>query len=178
MGAARSLKAEPSKRRETRVCFGATGDRQVPLTDKDLTSILADEAKCIQDDITWKEDEDHSPAMEFRVEIESMNGWPLVVRGSYNAVAGTLSYTLILKTTGRIYGLDLGKDHHNPQCTQVGEKHKHRWSEQYGDKEAYVPDDVTAPVSDPVAVWGEFCAEAKIRHGGRMQPPAKQGELW
>ena len=150
----------------------------MPLTDQELASILADETKRIQEDITWREDEDHSPAVEFRVELESMNGWPLVLKGYYNAAAGTLSYTLILKTTGRIYGLDLGKAHHNPQCEQVGEKHKHRWSEQYGDKEAYVPDDVNAPVADPVAVWKEFCAEARIRHDGTMQPPAKQGELW
>ena len=102
------------------------------------------------------------------------------------ALAGTLTYALILKTTGRVYGLDLGKDHHNPTCEQVGEKHKHRWSERYGrvqggggDKEACVPDDVNAPVSDPVAVWSEFCAEARIRHDGRMRRPlATQGELW
>ena len=75
-------------------------------------------------------------------------------------------------------GHDLGKDHHNPQCEQVGEKHKHQWSERYADKEAYVPDDVNAPVSDPVAVWKEFCAEARIQHDGRMQPPVKQEELW
>ena len=149
------------------------------LTDREFASILADETKRIQDDIAWREDEDHSPAaVEFRVEIESMNGWPLVVKGYYNSVAGTLSYTIILKTTGRIYGLDLGKDHHNPQCQQVGEPHKHQWSEQFGDKEAYVPNDVNAPVSDPVAVWKEFCAKARIRHDGRMQPPAKQGGLW
>ncbi|MGH8191833.1 MAG: DUF6978 family protein, partial [Rhodanobacteraceae bacterium] len=42
----------------------------------------------------------------------------------------------------RIYGLDLGKDHHNPQCNQVGEKHKHRWTDQYRDKEAYEPRDI------------------------------------
>ena len=36
-----------------------------------------------------------------------------------------------------------------------------------------------APVSDPVAVWREFCSEAGIRHdGGMKQPPATQGELW
>ena len=47
------------------------------LTDREFASILADETKRIQDDIAWREDEDHSPAVEFRVEIESMNGWPL-----------------------------------------------------------------------------------------------------
>ena len=86
---------------------------------------------------------------------------------------------LVLKTAGRIYALDLGKDHHNPECDRVGEKHKHRWSERDGDKRAYVPDDIRAPVSDPVSVWTEFCAEAGIRHEGSMQPPpASQREMW
>lgn len=143
----------------------------MPLTDADFASILEDETKHIQADVVWREDEDHSPAREFRATVESVNGWPLFVKGRYNALAGTLTYALILTTTGRIYGLDMGKDHHNPQCEQVGEKHKHRWSERYGDKEAHVPDDVNAPVSDPVAVWKEFCTEARIRHDGGMQPP-------
>lgn len=34
------------------------------------------------------------------------------------------------------------------------------------------------PGHDPVAVWKEFCAEARIQHDGRMQPPVKQEELW
>ena len=86
---------------------------------------------------------------------------------------------LILKTAGRVYGLDLGKDHHNPQCDQVGEKHKHKWTENFRDKEAYVPNDVTESASDPVAVWKQFCAEAKLTHDGTMtapQPPA--GDLF
>ncbi len=149
------------------------------LTDSEFEAILQDGTKRIVDPITWKEDEDHSPAWEFRIDIKSESGWPLFVVGRYNAEAGTLTYALILKTEGRIYGLDLGRDHHNPQCDRVGEKHKHRWSQQDRDKTAYVPDDVTAPVSDPVSVWTEFCAEARICHEGLMQPPPqKQGELW
>ena len=150
----------------------------MPLTDDEFADIMGDATKRIGDDVTWGEDEDHSPAREFRVGVESTNGWPLFVNGRYNPVAATLTYVLVLKTTGRFYSLDLGKDHHNPQCEQVGEKHKHRWSERYGDKEAYVPDDVNAPVSDPVAVWDQFCAEARIRHDGRMNRPAIQEELW
>ena len=149
------------------------------LTDTDFATILSDESKCVQGDVTWTEDEDRSPAVEFRADIASTNGWPLFVRGRYNVAARTLTYALVLKTAGRIYGLDLGKDHHNPQCNRVGEKHKHRWSERHRDKEAYVPDDVKAPATDPVAVWKEFCAEARIRHDGSMKPPPpKQGEFW
>jgi hypothetical protein len=106
----------------------------MPLTNAEFDTILADTSKKIRGDLAWAEDEDHSPAMEFRAEVTSNVGWPLFVRGSYNPLARTLTYVLILKTTGRIYGLDLGKDHHNPTCQQVGEKHKHHWREQFRDK--------------------------------------------
>ena len=102
--------------------------KNMPLTDSEFAAILGDETKRIRGDVAWREDEDHSPAREFRVEVESAGGWPLFVQGRCSFVAGTLTYALILKTAGRIYALDLGRDHHNPQCERVGEKHKHRWS--------------------------------------------------
>ncbi len=149
------------------------------ISNTEFDALLNDSSKRIEGNIAWCEDEDHSPALEFRAEVLSGTGWPLFVRGSHNRLAGTLTYGLILKTEGRIYALDLGKDHHNPQCMQVGEKHKHRWTEQFRDKEAYVPHDITALVWDPVAVWEQFCAEAKIEHTGSLaQPPAVQEELF
>ena len=150
------------------------------LTNAEFSSILEDTSKRIDGDITWVEDEDRSPAWQFRAEIESEIGWSLFVNGRYNSLADSLSYTLILRTEGRIYGLDLGKDHHNPQCEQTGERHKHRWSEQYRDKEAYVPDDITAQISDPVAVWKQFCVEANIKHNGKLKqpPPLWYGEIF
>jgi len=42
-----------------------------------------------------------------------------------------------------------------------------------------VPDDITAPVYDPVAVWEQFCREAGIEHRGKLAPPpALQEELF
>lgn len=146
------------------------------LTDNEFDSIMVGE-KNVRGTVSWREDDDHSPALEFRIDVESKSGPPMFVHGYYNIAAGKLNYTLILKTTGRIYGLDLGKAHRNPESTQVGEKHKHRWSERYRDKAAYVPDDITADISDPVAVWKQFCAEANIRHDGYMEQPVIQGDL-
>lgn len=149
------------------------------LTNTEFETILNDASKRIDKDIAWREDEDHSPCVEFHAEVMSDAGWPLFIRGSYNPLIPALSYVMILKTVGRVYGLDLGKDHHNPQCNQVGEKHKHKWTEQFRDKEAYVPNDITEPASDPVAVWQQFCAEANLTHNGTMavpQPPA--GDLF
>jgi hypothetical protein len=151
----------------------------MPLTEAELGTILDDSSKRIEGDIAWLEDEDHSPATEFRAEIRSTPGWPLFVRGSYNVHAGTLTFALILKTDGRIYALDLGKDHHNPQCNQVGEVHEHRWTQKHRDKEAYVPTEIKASVADPCAVWVEFCREARITHNGVLAaPPPRQKELF
>jgi len=141
------------------------------LTQVEFEAILADRSKRLDGDIQWGEDEDHSPAVCFRVEVTSAGGVPLFVCGSFNRLAKALSFALIHRSVGRIYGLDLGKDHHNPTCEYVGEKHKHRWSEPVRDKEAYVPEDITASVDDPVAVWAQFCAEAAITHGGVLNAP-------
>ena len=143
---------------------------QFALTNTKFAIILNDKSKRIDGNIGWIEDEDHSPAREFRCEIFSDAKWPLFVKGCYNPLAGTLSFSIILKTVGRIYALDMGKDHHNPQCYRVGEKHKRKWTEKYRDKEAYVPKDITESISNPEAVWRQFCAEANIRHDGKMAP--------
>jgi hypothetical protein len=143
----------------------------MPLTQNEFEAIISDPSKRIEGDIAWTDDEDHSPSVEFRVEVASDLGYPLFIRGSYNGLAHTLTFALIHRGAGRIYGLDLGKDHHNPDCNNVGEKHKHRWREAVRDKEAYVPKDITAPATVPPQVWQQFCNEALIEHRGRLQAP-------
>lgn len=146
---------------------------------QDFEALLADTTKQINGDITWIEDEDHSPTVEFRVEVFSLARYPIFVKGSYNPMAQTLTYALIHRSFGRIYALDMGKDHHNPSCFNVGRKHKHRWDESLRDKEAYVPDDITSLVSEPVDVWLQFCNETLLTHNGVMyQPPPLQLELF
>lgn len=147
------------------------------ITQQEFDAILSDDSKRIDGDIQWGEDKDHSPALEFRAELRSAAGWPIVVVGRFNPSAGTLSYALIHRGAGRIYALDLGADHHNPTCLRVGEKHKHRWTEAFRDKEAYVPDNVSQDWDQPTVVWSEFCLEAKIQHNGVMHRPAIQEEL-
>ena len=150
----------------------------MPITNAEFEAMMADTEKHILGDVSWQEDSDHAPAVEFRVEVRSEAGYPLFINARWNPLAETLSYTLIHRTTGRVYALDLGAQHHNPTCQFVGEKHKHRWSDAYADKEAYVPPDISAPWSDPVTVWHQFCAEAKIEHRGVLHsPPQVQGDL-
>ena len=148
------------------------------ITQTEFDTILDDNTKRIDGDIVWRQDPDHSPAYEFRIEIESDAGYPLLLNGWCNPIAGKLSYTILHRSTGRVYALDLGADHHNPDCNHVGEKHKHRWNDGFADKMAYVPSDITAAPDEVEKAWREFCAEARIMHNGRMQPiPKIQGEL-
>lgn len=123
------------------------------------------------------EDEDHSPALVFRVDVRSETGYPLFMAGRYNTAAGTLSYALVHRGVGRIYALDLGAEHRNPDGTRVGETHKHVWQDGFRDRRAYAPDDITEPWTEPVEVWKQFCREASIRHTGLMTPPGVQEEL-
>ncbi len=86
------------------------------MTQTEFEALLADVTKRIEEDISWIEDEDHSPGVEFRIQVVSDPGFPLFVKGWYNREVQTLSYALIHRGVGRIYGLDLGRDHHNPSA--------------------------------------------------------------
>nr|WP_211341403.1 hypothetical protein [Desulfoglaeba alkanexedens] len=59
----------------------------------------------------------------------------------------------------------------------VGEKHKHRWTESFRDKEAYLPDDISATWDQPMEVRQQFCRKAKIEHRGQMHAPSALEEL-
>ena len=141
------------------------------LTDAEWVLILNDASKRIRGDIRWTDDEDHLPAQQFLSQIDSLAGRPLFVKGYCNQQSKRLSYSLILSAVGRIYGLDLGCEHHNPQCNRIGEKHAHKWSERYQSKEAYVPEYITAPISDPVTIWRQFCGKACLQHDGVLEKP-------
>ena len=144
------------------------------MNTQEFETILADTTKRIERNISWERDAYNSPAVEFRTGVTSETGDALTVKGRYNPSAGKLSYVLIHSSGGRIYGLDLGRDHRNPEGDLVGETHKHRWSQDSGDKKAYVPPDITESLDNPIGVWLQFCTEAGITHQGTMSYPDTQ----
>ncbi len=137
------------------------------LSDAEFSAVMADK-KQIMGNIRWRPEGNHPTALSFRVKVEADMHEPLLVKGRYDGQAGKLTYTLFSPEAGRLCGLDMGADPHNPQCRQVGDTHLHWWSEQYGDREAHVPESVTACLNDPVAVWMQFCELANIEHRGKM----------
>lgn len=144
------------------------------LTNSEWREILADESKTVRGDIDWVVDEEHPGTVEFFVPFDSASGHPLWVKGSINWKIPAVSFVVIHGRAGRIYGLDLGKDHqHDGNRT-----HKHTWSEAHKDRNTYVPADITASIEDVVGLWDQFCREARITHVGVMRrPPPWQRRL-
>ena len=146
------------------------------LSQQEYNAIIADETKRIEGDIHWASIQ-NAVALSFRVDIDSDEAYPLFLQGWYNAYSGKLSFTIIYRGVGRIYGLDLGAEHINPDGAAVGETHKNYWAPGYRDKKAYAPDDITHSWSRPVDVWAQFCLEANLKHRGIMHPPRVQGVM-
>ena len=145
------------------------------MTQQEFEAILSDDTKEIAEDIVWRDGECEM-AKTFNIEVDSDLGHPISVNGWYNPSTGKLSYAIIHRVVGRIYGLDLGADHRNPDGGHVGEKHKHRWTERSRDKHTYVPEDISETWDRPVEVWKQFCAEANLRHSGEIDQPEVQRE--
>ena len=59
-------------------------------------------------------------AQRFRVPVISERREDLVLQGWFSPAARKLSYTLFIPEHGRIYGLDLGAEHVNPQWRTAG----------------------------------------------------------
>ena len=146
------------------------------LSEREYHAIIHDSSKVIVGEIVW-EGVRHSPARKFRVDVVSEEEHPIFVNGWYNHESNKLSYAIIHRSVGRIYGLDLGAHHRNPDGVFTEGKHKNYWTTKYRDKWAYVPDDITEPWDRPLVVWEQFCNEANLRHDGTMQEPVIQGAL-
>ena len=142
------------------------------LTQQEFDDILADTSKRIEGDIVWTPDDRHNGAAEFRAAVLSDAGYPLFIAGWHRPQTASLTYALVYGGARRIYAINFGHLHTNPSSGErVGTKHKHYWTEDFQDRMAYNPHDVTEPWHRPIAVWRQFCAEAGIDHRGPMYSP-------
>ena len=145
------------------------------ITQQEFDAIISDNTKIIAENIVWRSDS--YTTKSFRCEIESNAGYPIFVDGWYGPDSEKLSYSIVYRGVGRIYGLDLGADHRNPDGKLVGEKHKNYWVPGHRDRWAYVPEDITAQWTQPGDVWSQFCAESRIVHDGSLGAVNAQKEL-
>ena len=142
------------------------------LSDAEFEEILSDRTKQIVEDIRWTADLDHTPGMEFQVQVSSDSDWRLAVYGSWYPHRATLFFTLVMADVGAIFRMCIGfEGHRNPDGTPLAPVHFHRWTSQHEDHWADAPGDKTADWDQPGPAWRQFCAEARILHSGALFPP-------
>lgn len=51
------------------------------MNQREFEALIADTTKIIRGNIIWKEEENHRPAVGFRIEVVSQHGYPLFIKG-------------------------------------------------------------------------------------------------
>lgn len=141
------------------------------MIQRDIDAFPSLPGKRIDGDIHWQPLANRRNVWEFWRVIPSHTREPLRIKGRYNSGVSKLSFNVVSGERGRVYSLDMGRGHTNLDGVRVGEIHKNYWSGGNANDWAYRPEDITAPWNDPVAVWAQFCAEARLEHNGVMYPP-------
>ncbi len=148
------------------------------MTEAEISALLADTTKRIEGDIEWQVDKPSPHVAYFRASVLSEEiDVPLFVKVTYNRILRKTSMALFSQTDGRLFGIDVGKDHYNRKQGLVGD-HRHRWRQGTRDRIADAFEVSAEIKEDPVKLWRLFCQEANIRHDGTLLPiPPQQTEL-
>ncbi|MBM3298968.1 MAG: hypothetical protein FJY85_03340 [Deltaproteobacteria bacterium] len=133
---------------------------------------ILDLPKRIRENNQWKQGDDRNWFME--VPVEASEQMSLRLYGRYNPRTGNYTFILFHGRTN-LRRLDVGKIHHNPECDNVGAVHKHRWTDRYHDKWAYVPSDVdSSALLD--GVFRAFLSECRTELEARFVNPPGYGQ--
>jgi len=116
-----------------------------------------------------------------RGEVANSVGFDLALEVTWSPKTGKASLCLFARRVkpgwSRLYGIDLGDDHHNPDCNNTGDPHRHnRWSVTYGDRFGSGAPDLKGK-SVPEA-FDIFVSECNISVRGALTMPSVQGTLF
>lgn len=83
--------------------------------------------KIIYEDIVWQLS--HRKSYKFEVQILIEENYDVKLIGTANFLVDKYSYILLVDGT-RVRAIDIGQDHHNPDCHNTGKCHYHKnWNE-------------------------------------------------
>ncbi len=142
----------------------------LPLTETEANRIIAAE-KRIAGDIRWEYNPAHNQTWaKFQKEVENKLTFNLMVYGNTSLVIeGKSSFSLMLNSNFRVFGLDVRGSHRNKHTDRNewrGQTHKQRWTDLCRHRFAYTPDEIIP--TDANAAFREFCRECGIDFTGRL----------
>ena len=72
-----------------------------PVTQAEFEAILADQTKRIVGDVVWRRPDDgHRQALAFRIDVQNVGDFPLIVNAWYNPLVPSFSIALIHRAGG------------------------------------------------------------------------------
>jgi hypothetical protein len=116
-----------------------------------------------------------------RGEVQSQTGFELFVEVTWSPKATKASACFFVKRVkplwSRVFGIDLGDDHHNPDCVMTGDPHRHnRWSVKHGARYGTPAPDLQGKTVPEM--FDVFLRECKIQMAGAIVMPPIQGGLF
>lgn len=121
--------------------------------------------------IEWQEGEGYQ---QFQVPVQCEETYALQLIGIFTPATRAYRFNLFLGSQP-IRMLHVGKTHHNPDCTRIGERHKHKWTDAHDEHWAYEPEDID--FSDMERAFWTFLKECAIDYKGRFKKPFVQKRL-
>ncbi len=142
------------------------------LDESEIARVLS-VPKHIDQNIQWKT---HGGYKTFSTDVVSEEAdYEMILVGSLTEATGYVKFNLFVGSQP-IAMLHVGKIHHNPDCERLeGKVHKHRWSDAYREKRAYLPNDIDVTTIE--SGFRSFLNECNIELRGRFVAPQLQVRL-
>jgi hypothetical protein len=151
------------------------------LTESHVDRLLA-EGSSLVDAVRWAPQLRNSRWTQFAAFLDSPSETALRLVMAVNTSLPGKYTILLLRGEQVLRRLDVRGSHRNPTAASgahwSGETHKHRWTDDFADKVAYAPADITT--ADPFdrseyeATFRAFCAECSIAFSGAWSDPPEQ----
>lgn len=142
-----------------------SGRHGASLTNRDVADALS-APKAISGKVEWKSLPGKYPNWVLEADVV-VEGETETLRVSGRVGKTNWGLALIFRNIAiRRTGVHSGV-HRNPNGDLFNEPHKHTWNETYGDKVAYIPNDID--FSDVNAAFTDFLAECNITFRGQYQ---------
>ena len=148
------------------------------LTEHEVELILRD-GLVLSDDVRWTLQPSNPTWSQFGAFLDSPRDATVRLTMGVSLRLPQKYKILVLRGEQVLRRLDVRGSHSNPPAARSGQwkrqTHKHRWTDRFGDAEAYTPPDITTPPFTPAeheATFRAFCEECNIDFRGEwIDPP-------
>lgn len=153
------------------------------LTEAQVDRILL-EGLVLEDNVRWMSQPSNTKWVQFGAFLDSPHESTVRLNMAVSVLLPEKYKIIVLRGEQALRRLDVRGSHGNPPAGTPGvwhrQTHKHRWTDRFGDKEAYTPPDITTTTFDPgehEATFRALCKECNIEFRGSWSDPPRESQI-